>query len=33
VLSRVAASIALMLLPAVVLFAFGLRRLQRFPVV
>jgi ABC-2 type transport system permease protein len=33
VVSRVAASIALMLLPAVVLFAFGLRRLQRFPVV
>jgi ABC-2 type transport system permease protein len=31
--SRVVESIALMLLPAVVLFAFGLMRLQRFPVV
>lgn len=32
-LSRVAASLALMVAPAVVLGAFGLRRLKRFPVV
>jgi ABC-2 type transport system permease protein len=33
VASRVAASIALMLVPAVVLLTFGIKRLQRFPVV
>jgi ABC-2 type transport system permease protein len=33
VVSRVAGTIGLMLLPAMVLSAFGLRRLQRFPIV
>jgi ABC-2 type transport system permease protein len=33
VVSRVVGSIGLMLLPAIVLSAFGLRRLHRFPVV